>query len=58
MNARFNLVSWRDELVTAIGAVALLIGTATGNAIAMLAIAMVALAVITIVFWQRIIYSR
>lgn len=54
MNTRPNQDSKRDEIITAIGLLVLLIGTATGNAIAMLTMAIVTLAVIAVFFRHRI----
>ena len=54
MNTTSNTRSHRDEIVTTIGMLALLIGTATGNAIAMLTIAIVALSVISIIYRHKI----
>ncbi len=54
MNSAPSTSSHRDEIVTAIGVLALLIGTATGNAIAMLTIAIVAFAVISIIHRRKI----
>jgi hypothetical protein len=44
--------SRKDGIVTAIGVLVLLLGTATGNAIAMLVMSIVGLAVITIFYRQ------
>ena len=54
MNSAPNTSSHRDEIITAISVLALLIGTATGNAIAMLTIAIVAFAVISIIHRRKI----
>jgi hypothetical protein len=54
MDTSSDTRSRRDEIITAIGVVALLIGTATGNASAMLVIAMVALAVIAVIYRRRL----
>jgi hypothetical protein len=54
MNSTFTPSSPRDGIIAAIGVVVLLIGTATGNAIVMLIMAMVALAVIAVAYRDRI----
>ena len=54
MNTASNTSSRRDEIVTAIGVLAFLIGAATGNAIAMLTIAIVAFAVISIIYRRKV----
>ena len=46
--------SRKDGIVTAIGVLVLLLGTATGNAYAMLVMAIIALAVIAIFYRQRL----
>jgi hypothetical protein len=46
--------SRKAEIVTAIGLLVLLLGTATGNAFALLAMSLVALAVITIFYRQEL----
>ena len=54
LSTTLNTRSRRDEIVAAIGSLALLIGTATGNAIAMLTIAVIAFAVISIIYRRKI----
>lgn len=54
MNTASNTSSRRDEIVTAIGVLTVLIGTATGNAIAMLTLAIVSIGVISIIYRRRI----
>lgn len=53
MNTTTNTNVRRDGVITAIGIIVLLIGTATGNALAMSAAALVALAAIAIVFRNK-----
>ena len=53
MNTTTDTNVRRDGVITAIGIIVLLIATATGNAFAMLAAALVALAAIAIVFRNK-----
>lgn len=54
MKTTLHTRSLRDEIVTAIGILVLLIGTATGSAIAMLALALIAFAVLPIIYRRKI----
>jgi hypothetical protein len=52
MNTTPRASPYRDRIVTAISMVILLVGMATGNALAMMGMAIVALVVITLVYRQ------
>lgn len=53
MNTETNSHSRRDEIVTAIGVLALILGTATGDAVTMLIIAVVSLAVVSLIYLRN-----
>lgn len=54
MNISKQVDRRRDDLVAAAGVLILLLGTATGNALVMLAMSLVGLGVITIVYRRRL----
>jgi hypothetical protein len=54
MNTKPATYSRKEGIVTAIGVLVLLLGTATGNAYAMLAMAVVALATITVFYGEEL----